>query len=176
MPYVRETEEPSHDAKAFVDRLVTELSNPKEFGQPLIWEKRTPSTKSIQVHVVWDDWQDCPRQSRENIIREAYEHSGKVPEGERIALAVGLTVPEAVAFGLLPIQVVSQPGSGSTPTREQFRRVALKLGASTLRNPQEPELRCATLEQAQATIDRLQEELPGSKWMVAREIHVGDDY
>ena len=176
MPYVRKTEKRGRDTKTLVDGLVEELRNPKEFGQPVNLEDRTPSTKSIRLHVVWDDWQDCPRQSRDRVIYEAYERSGKVPPGERITLAIGLTVPEAASLGLLPMRVVPVPGSGSVPSREQFRQVALKLGGSILRKRREPELRCATYEQAKITIDRLQEELPGSEWIVVREIHVGDDY
>jgi Ser/Thr protein kinase RdoA (MazF antagonist) len=39
-------------------------------------------------------------------------------------------------------------------------------GASVLSDPQKPELRCATLDDAQTLIEHLEQALPNSKWII----------
>jgi hypothetical protein len=45
-----------------------------------------------------------------------------------------------------------------------------KAGASTLGDPNQPVLRCATLEAAERTIEHLESVLPGVKWRIIEEV------
>ena len=51
---------------------------------------------------------------------------------DNIALASGLTVPEACAAGMLPYQILAAVRKGDPLTREQAQQAMLEEGASTL--------------------------------------------
>src|SRR5947209_2333572 len=89
-----------------VDRLVEELQSKRESGQPMIEEEEFPTGK-LRVNVIWDAWDQVPLEDRTATILRAYEKAEGGDYGDRIALASGLTVPEAHAAGMLLYQVIA---------------------------------------------------------------------
>jgi len=150
--------------------LVSELKNPSPMGQPVILEDRTPETKSIRVHVIWDRWEDCARELRWGIVADAYGEAFGKETQQQITLALGLTVPEAVGIGLLPFQIVPTRRKGERPTKAEYRKAMIDAGASVLGVGDDPQLRFATLEDAEKTLDHLRQTLPDSKWIVLQEV------
>ena len=155
-----------------VAALVDELRTNRPFGQPVIREQRFPKTDVIRTTVIWDKWESLSDEDRLGTILQAY---GEV-EGEefrdRIALAVGLTVPEAHDAGILPVQVTTGLRSSDPVTMEQCRDAMVECGASVLSNPAQPALRFATVEEAEQCVKQLVERLPGSEpvWIVSQEV------
>jgi hypothetical protein len=103
-----------------VERLVDELKSERSSGQPLIEEEEFP-TKKLRVNVIWDEWERVPLEDRTATIFRAYEQAEGQEYAERIALASGLTVPEAHAAGMLPYQVIAAVRKGDPVTKEQCR-------------------------------------------------------
>ncbi len=93
----------------------------------------------------------------------------------RIALASGLTVPEGVAAGMLPFQIITARRKGDKVTLEQCRKAMLEEGASQLFGPN-LQLRFPAEDAAEACRKRLIERLPNSDeiWIVSREISAQD--
>jgi hypothetical protein len=162
------------DAK-LVERLVDELQANRESGQPFIYEQ-TFSTGKIRVLVIWDDWKDLPLEERTNIILSAVEKSDGKDYRARVALASGLTVPEGVAAGMLPYQIITARRKGDGVTLEQCRAAMLAEGASQWFGPNLLQLRFPTEESAEACRRRLIKRLPNSDeiWIVSREITAQD--
>lgn len=150
--------------------LIEELRNPKPLGQPIILEDATPQTNSVRVHVVWDRWTECPRELRHQVIEDAYMEALGSKQQLPITLALGLTVPEAIGVGLLPYQIAPAPRRTNDISDERYLEAMLKAGASTLLGRQNPQLRFATPEDAETAMESLQSELPGSKWLIIREV------
>lgn len=159
-----------------VDRLAEELTSGHESGQPVIYETSLPNHKS-RVTVVWDDWDRLPLEERTEIILDADERAEGPGTGERIALASGLTVPEAYAAGMLPFQIITALRRGDPVTPEQCREAMIEEGASTLLSPERPQLRFATLDEAEAARARLSHRLPSSEpvWVVAQDLSRVED-
>src|SRR5437588_8108817 len=86
-------------------RLAEELRHHRESGQPVIDEQEFP-TGQIRVTVIWDDWDRLPLEDRTAVILRAYDLVEGRGYRERIALASGLTVPEAHGAGMLPFQII----------------------------------------------------------------------
>ena len=95
----------------------------------------------------------------------------------KIALASGLTVPEGVAAGVLPYQIITALRKGDKVTFEQcweaMRAEGMPLNYSGRKVLQ---LRFPTEEAAEACRKRLIERLPDSDdiWIVSREISAQD--
>jgi hypothetical protein len=157
------------------EKLAAELKSAKDFGQPLVYEQEY-STKKVRVTVIWDEWADASLEERSAVIMKAYEIAEGAGGREKIALASGLTVPEATAAGLLPFQVF--PGLRKTdPIKpEQVREIMLEQGASKLSADDGLQLRFATKEEAEACRDRLIRKLPASEpiWIISRDLNVQD--
>ena len=121
---------------------------------------------------MWDAWADDPLEDRSAFIRKAYELVDGPAAHEKIALASGLTAPEATAAGMLPYQVIAAIRKIDPVTAEQAHRAFLEEGASKLGHPRELQLRFAAEEDAQACRRRLIARFPGSDdvWMVRRDI------
>jgi hypothetical protein len=153
-----------------VAELADELKNNRESGQPLIDEQYFP-TKAISVTVIWDKWASVPDEERSNTILQAYGQVEGKEFRDRIALAIGLTVPEAYESGLSPYQVMPALRRGDRVTAEQCRQAMLAQGASALIDPDKPQLRFPTEEAAEACVKRLTKELPGSDsvWVITKE-------
>lgn len=170
------------------ERLANELKSERESGQPIIYEQEYRTGK-IRVTVVWDEWAHLPLEERTSIIFRAYEIAEGTEFRDRIALASGLTVPEATAAGLLTVQIIPAVRSTDPVTPEQVRQAMLEEGASLLLDPKEPRLRFASVKDAEAGKRRLIQRLPNSDpvWLIYNDIadqesvgmeewaHVGND-
>jgi hypothetical protein len=158
-----------------VERLADELKADRESGQPFIYEQSFPTGK-VRVLVIWDDWADLPLEERTNIILSAVEKSDGRDYRAKVALASGLTVPEGVAAGMLPHQIIPARRKADKVTLEQCREAMLAEGASRLFGPNALQLRFPTEEAAEACRMRLIKRLPNSDeiWIVSREITAQD--
>src|SRR5438445_1935220 len=98
----------------------------------------------------------------------AYEQAEGRDYRDRIALASGLTVPEAHAAGMLPYQVIAAVRKGDPVTADQCRKALIEEGASVLFGEDSPQLRFATEEEAEAARKRLAARLRNSEqvWVV----------
>jgi hypothetical protein len=152
-------------------QLAQELTQSRESGQPVIEEQVFPRTQAVRVTVLWDAWEGVPDEDRAATILQAYEQAEGKEFRDRIALAIGLTIPEAVEAGLLPFQVTALLRKGDPVTPEQCRDAMTAQGGSTLEDPDRPLLRFATAEEAEACVRRLSQQLPGSEpvWTVTQD-------
>lgn len=160
---------------ALIDRLVEELHSGAESGQPFIYEQ-TFLTGKIKLLVVWDDWKDLPLEHRTRIILAAVERADGKEYRARVALASGLTVPEAAAAAMLPYQIITAIRKSDPVTFEQCRDAMLAEGASTIFGPEVLQLRFPTRDAAEASLKRLSENLPGSEdvWVINRDVTIHD--
>lgn len=168
----REIEAPPRPVvRHLVDRLADELHSNREYGQPFVDERVFP-TGRLRITVVWDEWDRLPLEDRTTVILHAYERVEGRDFRERIALASGLTVPEAHAAGMLPFQIVTGLRKGDPVTAAQCRDAMLAEGASTLLDPRRPQLRFATEEDAEAARQRLIQRLAGSEqvWITLQDV------
>lgn len=164
-----------HELPQFPDlvtELAEELKSTRSFGQPIIREQQFPKTEAIRTTVIWDKWEFMSDEDRLATILQAYEEVEGQEFRDRLALAVGLTVPEAQASGILPVQVTTALRSSDPVTAEQCRDAMIKLGASVLSNPEQPVLRFATVEEAEECVKELVKILPGSDpvWVIRQEV------
>ncbi len=168
-------DQPRKTDKKLVDRLVDELKANRESGQPFIYEHAF-STGKERVLVIWDDWKDLPLEQRTNVILSAIEQSDGKDYRAKVALASGLTVPEGVAAGVLPYQIIIAHRKGDRVTSEQCWQAMIGEGASQLFGQKAPQLRFPTEESAEACRQRLVKKLAGSDdiWIVSREITAQD--
>ncbi len=178
-------EAPRLTADDLVEKLAAELRKSREYGQPIIDEEVFPTGK-IRVVVIWDEWDRLPMEDRTTAILQAYNRA-EDEKREKIALASGLTVPEAVAAGMLPFVIIPAVRKGDPVTMEQCRQAMIDEGASRLLGPEpnklrllpEPiRLRFATLDDAEAARRRLLERLPGSDqvWVITQEVGSVEDW
>jgi len=151
--------------------LVAELRADRAAGQPRIEEQHFPTTSAIRVSVFWDKWAGLPDEERSEVILQAYEQVEGRAYRDRIALAFGLTLPEAHESGLLPYRVLPLLRKGDPVTAEACRDAMFADGASALFGSQAPQLRFATEEEAEAGRQRLIAAVPGSDevWVVAQD-------
>jgi hypothetical protein len=172
MPRVkRSLESPKPRFPKLLAELVDELRTERQAGQPLIDELTFPKTNLVSVTVIWDRWAPLSDEERSTTIRQAYGEVEGREFRDRIALASGLTVPEAHEYGMLPYRVLPALRKGDPVTAEQCARAMLEQGASLLLDPKKAQLRFATEEQANACVERLGRVLPGSEgtWIVLKE-------
>lgn len=158
------------------DTLAGELKSDRDFGQPMVYEYEY-ATGKIRVTVIWDAWADSSLEDRSSIILQAYEKAEGSQYREKIALASGLTVPEAAASGLLPFQVLPGLRKSDPVKPEEVRAAMEEQGASRLSPADGLQLRFATKEEAEACVQRLAKKLPASEpiWVISREIQ-GQDW
>ena len=95
-------------------------------------DEETYATGKIRVVVIWDEWERLPHEERTATILQAYERVEGREFRDKIALASGLTVPEAHAAGMLPFAVISALRSSDPVTMDQCRQALLDEGASRL--------------------------------------------
>jgi hypothetical protein len=157
------------------DKLAAELRSGREYGQPLIYERQYRTGKA-SVTVIWDAWHGLPLQERTATILRAYDLAEGPESRDRVALANGLTVPEAHAAGMLPYQILPALRPGDPVTPAQVRQAMLEEGASQLADGEAVQLRFATQEEAEAARHRLSQRLPGSEpiWLINRELMTQD--
>ena len=168
---------PRHTVSNLVERLVDELKSDRQSGQPMIEELEFP-TRKVRVNVIWDEWDRVPLEDRTATILRAYELAEGGEYRDRIALASGLTVPEAHAAGMLPYQVIPVVRNGDPVTMDQCRKAMIEEGASVLFGEDQPQLRFGTEEDAEAAWKRLAARLPKSEqvWVVTKEVGTVDDW
>jgi hypothetical protein len=170
-------EQPRAVSGGLAKRLAEELRNNRESGQPLIDEQSFPTGKR-RVTVIWDEWDRLPLEDRTAVILRAYDLVEGRDFRNSIALASGLTVPEAYAAGMLPFQVIPALRKGDPVTAEECRQAMIGEGASTLLAPEKPQLRFATEEEAEATRRRLVQRLPKSEqiWVITQDVGMVEDW
>ncbi len=153
-----------------VARLAGELTTEREYGQPVIEEEELPGA-GIRVVVIWDAWDRMTGGDRMDVIRGAYERTDP-DRAKQLAMTNGLTVPEAHAAGWLPFQIIPALRATDPVTPEQCREAMITEGASVLMDSKRTQLRCATLEEAEAAVARLSARLPGSEpvWVINQEL------
>jgi hypothetical protein len=115
-------------------------------------------------------------EERSAVILRAYELAEGRDARDKIALASGLTVPEATAAGMLPYQVLAGLRPTDPVDLDQVKGAMLEQGASQLYEEDGLQLRFATREEAESCRKRLIEQLPDSApiWIISRDIHVHD--
>jgi hypothetical protein len=177
MPRKKLEVEPSSSplSQDLAEKLSQELKSNRESGQPLVYERELRANR-FSVTVIWDEWDHIPLEERAAIILRAYELAEDASYPEKIALATGLTVPEATAAGMLPYQVGTALRKADPVTFEQCWKAMLEEGASQLFGPNVLQLRFATRVEAEACRRRLVKRLPGSDdvWVISREIAIQD--
>lgn len=160
-----------------VTRLADELKNHHETGQPLVYEQEFEGGR-IRSTVVWDEWDRLSLEDRTSVILEAYRQAEGPEYRARVVLASGLTVPEAESAGMLPFQVITALRSEDAVTLEECLQAMIDVGASTLLDPQLPQLRFATRDEAEATRRELINRLPSSEpvWLITQDVGKVDDW
>ena len=170
-------EPPRPTSGDLAERLADELKSNRQSGQPVIEEQTFPTGK-IRVTVIWDEWDALSLEQRTSVILRAYELAEGRDYREKVALASGLTVPEAYAVGMMPFQIIPAVRRGDPVTPEQCREAMVAEGASTLLAADKPQLRFTTEEEAEAARKRLVERLPESEpvWVVTQEVGRVEDW
>jgi hypothetical protein len=160
-----------------VARLADELRHKQESGQPVIDEEFFPTGK-IRVVVIWDEWDRLALEDRTAVILQAYEAAEGREYRDKIALASGLTVPEAFAAGMLPYEVIPALRKSDSFSLDQCRDAMIEEGASTLLGPERVQLRFATHDEAESARRRLAQRLPGSDqiWIVTQDVGSVEDW
>lgn len=170
-------ESPLPSDAVLTGKLAEELKKSHECGQPLIYERELAPAR-LRVVVVWDEWERVPLEERTAVILRAYDLAEGPSYRNKIALASGLTVPEATASGMLPYQVTTAIRKGDPVNVDQCRQAMLAEGASTLFGSNILQLRFATQQEAEACRQRLVKRLPKSEdvWLINREVTVQDSF
>ena len=152
-------------------RLAQELRSEHPYGQPMI-DERHLQTGLKRIVVFWDAWEGLPDEERATVILEAYDEAEGPQSAGAIVLASGYTIPEAVAEGLLPFEVVTAWRRDDQVSLEQLREAMIEQGASIIHDPDQPQLRFATISDAQACVQRLVERLPASEqvWQIRQKV------
>ncbi len=170
--HIRSATVPMSERRTLVADLAQEIQTPRAMGQPIILEDGNLSGESLRVQVVWDRWEEVPGELRSPIILDAYATALGDGYRQRIKLALGITVLEAVEVGLLPFQVIAARRRDEELSLEEYRKAMIDAGASLLFGESRPQLRFASLEDAEAAIEHLQHVLPNSRWIIAQEVSV----
>lgn len=174
MPRIQRKPEPlAHKGDVdLVAALVTELKQPKEFGQPMIDEEVFAKTNLIRVLVLWDRWWEIPEEARTDVIRQAYLQADGQETADRLVLINGLTFPEAYDDELLPFEVIALHRRGDKYSLEECAQAMINQGASILDRSDHPRLWFQTLQQAEECAERLKLSLPGSDdvWSISQSL------
>ena len=171
-------EEPlRHAVGSLVERMVDELKSNRQSGQPMIEEEEFPTGK-LRVNVIWDEWDRIPLEDRTATILRTYEQAEGREYRDRIALASGLTAPEAHAAAMLPYQIIAAIRKGDSVTMEECRKALIEEGASLLFGKDNPQLRFATEEDAEAARKSLAERMPNSEpvWVITKEVGMVEEW
>lgn len=152
---------------AWVHGLVVELSEElrenHDFGQPVIREDHFPRTGNMRVAVLWDRWEEVPHDVRVDVIRRAYLDVEGQEVVDKLALAVGMTYPEAYEAEMLPYEIVPLLRKGDPVTEEECLEAMKAQGASLLFPGGKPRLLFASKEEADAGLQLLLRHLPRSE-------------
>ena len=160
-----------------VSRLAIEILENPTTGQPRIYEEEF-SPGNLRVTVLWDDWHDVPMEVRTATILRAYQEAIADDSDKRIRLAMGLTIPEASSAGSLPVGIILGWRKSDPVPYEVCQKAMIEEGGSVLADPARPLLRFATVEEADACIQRLRSRVPGSDdfWIISQDVGRVDDW
>jgi hypothetical protein len=163
---------PNGSCASLVERLAGALNRRSQIGQPIVEERELPRTDKVKVTAIWDLFDGMPDSDRLSAILRAFESAKGQEYCDRIALAMGLTFPEAYESGMLAFQVVPMLRKSDRVTAGECAEAMIEEGASLLFVPDKPQLRFPTREDAQACVDRLVARLPESNevWAIAEEV------
>src|SRR5579859_7569161 len=109
------------------EKLAAELKSDHKSGQPVIYE-RAFRTGKVSINVLWDGWEEIPLQERSATILRAYEIAEGPESKDRIALASGLTIPEAHAAGMLPFQIIPALRKGDPLSYDEAKQAMIEEG------------------------------------------------
>jgi hypothetical protein len=171
MPAASQKKRPSRDHETLVDHLARALRERASRGQPTVFENRIGQTDALNVFVIWDRWGEIRRDERSKIIIDAYK---RIDEGksERVAIATGATLDEAIAMGVLPYWIAITRKRDDPASPEQLREAMIDEGAvETVSGLQ---LRFNSLEEAKEAYSRLTAKVPGPYWAIVHEVSRGD--
>jgi hypothetical protein len=166
MPLVRNGTSNTRLVASLTERLSAELHKPRPDGLPLVLENQIAQTAHYHVTVIWDAWQSLPLGSRSRVILDAYGDAFPEKTG-KVAIAQGLTMPEAVSMGLFPFKVIALPTRGEAAVRERAGEALRRRGA--INGPHGLELRFRTLDEADRAFTELKAEVPGDVWSLVEE-------
>lgn len=159
--------------KSLFDKLSKERRHPSPSGEPMIFEIPVEDPDTIEVLVVWQEWEDIPSAERTKVILEVYED-----RREKLAQAVGVTYEDAMQQQLLPYSIESALDRSKflrlmrlNPEQEQkFRddiyNAMLQEGGAR-RGGDKVELRFPTKKMAEQARDRLFERFRDGYWSIA---------
>jgi hypothetical protein len=93
--------QPSPEAQDLKARLVHEWTKKRSTAaQPIILEESGRSNEPLRIYVVWDDWHALSGIERSEIIMDAFEEVHGKDKALGVAVAMGLTPPEADRMGI----------------------------------------------------------------------------
>jgi hypothetical protein len=112
-----------------VDALAQELRTPTQgLDAPVVFEDQVPQTRSINVIVVWQRFQEVPQERRSTLILDAYESFNK-KRLQQIRFASGVTPDEAIRGGYLPYKIVPATRRSDGISPKEIRQAIEKAGA-----------------------------------------------
>jgi hypothetical protein len=195
MPVIRRSHTPNPFPELrgrLAELLAKELIGERVRDGPVIFEVSTGRNDEIDVIVIWEAWSSLPSDDRTTIIRDviqkAYDkHRREIeraihyidpdrkpsePIVPRVSLAVGATLDEAIAQGLLPYSVratAQVPGADPYATRQ------LMIESGGIETASGVELRFPDAELAAEAHARLMQQMPEAGWTIVDESAAFDD-
>ena len=109
------------------------------------------------MYVIWDRWAGVPHSLRTRIILDAYRRFDETSE-QKIPIASGITMAEAILEGLLPVKIVCLAAGALMD--DEVRKAMIEEGA--IETTGGLQLRFPTLEDGKATFQRLETRFPGN--------------
>lgn len=172
MPRVIHSDPPAFAGiEHLADELAAELRIGRTHGQPIFDEQRFSRTNLVRVTVLWDKWDGVSDEDRVASILNAYEQAEGREFRDRVALAVGVTLPEAHHSGLAPYRVEPLLRKDDKVSPRDCAQAMIAEGASTLAGGPLPLLCFPDENQAEACRRRLIERLPASEpvWAILQD-------
>ena len=174
MPIIRNGSRQPARAAGLTRRLATELAHPHATGQPLILDNQIGQVQRYYVTVVWDEWADLEPVARSRVVLDAYESAMPERTGQ-IAIAMGLTMADAISMGLFPYRVLPHaPEQHPDFLRRMLDAMRAEPGV-TIAVDGYPQLRFRTMIEATETTDRLKAAVPSSEWIITRDVRTARD-
>ena len=113
------------DRERFVSDIERALEAPSKEHPPFVFSQRIGATDAINTTVVTQVWKGLSHEERSDVIVEAHRRHG---DGE-VTIALGLTVDEASASGLLPYSIVPLVKQSDPVDPESIRSAMIEEGA-----------------------------------------------
>src|SRR3954454_3764574 len=149
MASVSKTKKVVSDRERFVSDIEKAIEVPSKEHPPFVFSQRIGATDAINTTVVTQAWKELSHEERSGVIVEAHRRHG---DGE-VTIALGLTLDEAAASGLLPYSIVPLVKQSDPVDFAIIREAMIKEGA--LETPGGPVLRFSDVEAARNVYRRL---------------------